>query len=203
MGRQNSLSGVTLDTRLTWLPHIDQVRKRTAQRMGMLGPLLNRKSDLSVRKGVLLYKKLIRPMMDYACPAWRTAAHSHVWRLQVLQSKCLHLATGAPWYISNRQIHKDLGVPTVCLPHQCPDCELWLKVSWHGEPSFTATWQILMLTEGWPRCLTRESRAAGANRPVEAIAHDGQVNQINRIRRWSAECFSATLTEVFRDFPQL
>jgi len=29
----------------------------------------------------------------------------------VLQSKCLHLAPGAPWYVSNRQIHEDLGVP--------------------------------------------------------------------------------------------
>jgi hypothetical protein len=35
--------GVTLDKRLTWSPHIDQVRKKTAQRMGMLGLLLNRK----------------------------------------------------------------------------------------------------------------------------------------------------------------
>ena len=48
--------GVNLDTRLTWSPHIDKVRKRTAQRMGMLGPILNRKSDLSVRNGELLYK---------------------------------------------------------------------------------------------------------------------------------------------------
>ena len=46
--------GVTLDTRLTWEPHIDEVRKRTAQ--GMLGALLKRKSDLSVRNGVLLYR---------------------------------------------------------------------------------------------------------------------------------------------------
>jgi hypothetical protein len=29
----------------------------------------------------------------------------------VLQSKCFRLATGAPWYLSNRQIHADLGVP--------------------------------------------------------------------------------------------
>jgi hypothetical protein len=29
----------------------------------------------------------------------------------VLQSKCLRLATGAPWYVSNRQIHEDLSVP--------------------------------------------------------------------------------------------
>jgi len=28
----------------------------------------------------------------------------------MLQSKCLRLATGAPWYASNRQIHEDLGV---------------------------------------------------------------------------------------------
>jgi len=79
--------------------------------MGMLGPLLNRKCDLSVRNGVLLYKQLIHPMMDYACPAWRSAARTHVRRLQVLLCKCLRLATDAPWYVSNSQIHEDPGVP--------------------------------------------------------------------------------------------
>ena len=29
----------------------------------------------------------------------------------MLQSKCLRLANGAPWYVSNRQIHEDLSVP--------------------------------------------------------------------------------------------
>ena len=65
--------GVTLDKRLTWSPHIEQVSRRIAQRMGLLGPLLNR-SDLSIRNGVLLYKQLIRPLMDYACPAWKSTA---------------------------------------------------------------------------------------------------------------------------------
>ena len=50
-------------------------------------------------------------MVDYACPARMSVARSHVRRLQVLQFKCPHLATGAPWYVSNRQIHEDLGVP--------------------------------------------------------------------------------------------
>jgi hypothetical protein len=76
----------------------------------MLGPLLNKKSDLSVRNGVLLYKQIIRPMMDYACPAWRSAARFHVRKMQVLQSKCLLLATGAPLYVWHWQIHEDLGV---------------------------------------------------------------------------------------------
>ena len=57
---------------------------------------LNRKVVLCVRNGVLLYKQLIRPMMDYACPAWRSAPRTHIRRLQVLQSMCPLLATGAP-----------------------------------------------------------------------------------------------------------
>ena len=70
--------------------------------MGKICPHLNRKSDLSVRNGVLLYKQLIRPMKDYACRAWRSAARTHVRRLQMLQSKCPRLATGAHWYVTGR-----------------------------------------------------------------------------------------------------
>ena len=79
--------------------------------MGILGPLLNIKSHLSVRNGILLFKQLICTMMDYACSALRSTARTHFRRLQVLQTKCLRLATGVPWYVSNRQIHEDLGVP--------------------------------------------------------------------------------------------
>jgi hypothetical protein len=59
---------------------------------------------------VLLYKQLIRPMMDYGCPNWRSAAHTHSNKLQVLQSKCLGIATNASWYVGNKQIHDDLGI---------------------------------------------------------------------------------------------
>jgi hypothetical protein len=58
--------GVTLDTQLTWSAHVNHVVKKAAQRLGVLGPILNRRKGLSVRNGVLLYKQLIRPMMDYA-----------------------------------------------------------------------------------------------------------------------------------------
>ena len=60
---------------------------------------------------MLLHKQFIRLMMDYEFPAWSSAARTLVRRLQVLQSKCLRLAAGAPWYVSNRQIHEDLVAP--------------------------------------------------------------------------------------------
>ena len=50
-------------------------------------------------------------MMDYACLVWQHVALVHLKLLQVIQSKCLRSATGAPWYISNLQLHSDLGVP--------------------------------------------------------------------------------------------
>jgi hypothetical protein len=59
--------------------------------MGLLVPFLNRRSELSIRNGVLLYKQPIRPMMDYAFPAWRSAARSHARRLQILQSNVFAL----------------------------------------------------------------------------------------------------------------
>jgi hypothetical protein len=43
----------------------------------MLGSL-NRRSGLSTRKSVLLYKQFVCPMMDYMCPIWRSTAHTHI-----------------------------------------------------------------------------------------------------------------------------
>ena len=73
--------------------------------------LLNRRSGLSTRNGVLLYKQLIRPMMDYSCPVWRSASHCHIRKMAVLQSTFLCVATNATWYIGSKQIHENLGVP--------------------------------------------------------------------------------------------
>jgi hypothetical protein len=77
----------------------------------VLGCLLKRRSGRSIRNGILLYKQLFCQMMEYACPIERCAARSYVKQLQAFQSMCLPIATGAPWYINNRQIHENFGVP--------------------------------------------------------------------------------------------
>jgi hypothetical protein len=67
MDRNSPLSrggGVTLDKRLTWSSHFDKVRKKAAQRLGVLCFVLNRRRGISMRNGVLLYRQLIRPKMD-------------------------------------------------------------------------------------------------------------------------------------------
>jgi hypothetical protein len=87
-------------------------------------------------------------MMDNACSAWWSAARTHVRRLQVLQSKRLRLATGAPWYVSNRQIHEDVGVPLFADHIRALTANFDSKLADVGKPPCTAARQILMLTEG-------------------------------------------------------
>ena len=95
---------------------------------------------------MLLYKQLIRPMMDYTCPVWRHVAPSHLKSLQVIQSKYLRSATGAPWYVSNLQIHSDLGVPY--LAEHIRSIAQSLYVSRCGEPSSSTTWEVPRLLKG-------------------------------------------------------
>ena len=52
-------------------------------------------------------------MMDYICPVWQNVIPTPLKSLQVIQSKCLYNAMGTPWYVSNLQIHLDLGVPYI------------------------------------------------------------------------------------------
>jgi hypothetical protein len=108
LSHSSSYDGVPLGTQLACLAHVSKKGKKAAQRVGVLGSLLNRRSSLS---SLLLSKHLIHPMMDYACPICRRAACSHIWKLQVLQYRCLCTVSKAPLYIGNRQIHKDLGIP--------------------------------------------------------------------------------------------
>jgi hypothetical protein len=46
--------GVILDSQMTWSPHIVQVKKKAAQRLGLLSSLIHRRSGVSIRNGVLL-----------------------------------------------------------------------------------------------------------------------------------------------------
>ena len=73
-------------------------------------PLLNKCSGI-ISKGLVPYKKLIHPMICYACSIWRQIITNHMRKLQALQSKCFLIILASPWYFSNFQLYEDLEVP--------------------------------------------------------------------------------------------
>ena len=98
---------------------------------------------------------------------------SRVWRLQVLQSKCLRLANGAPWYVSNRQLHDDLGVLLFADHIRTLTASFDLRLADVGNPLLRQLSRYL----SWPRVdpvawseSRRRQGPAGQSRPSPAMS---------------------------------
>lgn len=105
--------GVTLDTQMTFKPHIQNVRNKAKYVLSRLFCFINKKSKMSLRHKVTLYKTVIRPVMTYASIVFAHTHPRHIHRLQAVQNKFMRMATGSPWYIRNIDLHKDLELPTL------------------------------------------------------------------------------------------
>ena len=121
--------GVNLDRRLTWSPHIGQVRKIAAQRLGIVVPLLNRKSDLSVRNGGLIYKQLIRPLMDSACPRVEIRCPLSCPEVTGVTNQVSSPRYWCPLVLNQQEDKRGSGCSSVFRPHQSNDRELRLNFS--------------------------------------------------------------------------
>lgn len=75
--------------------------------------LLGRKSQLSINNKVLLYNQVLKPIWTYGLQLWGCAKKSNTNIIQKCQNKILREIVDAPWYVRNRDIHRDLGVATV------------------------------------------------------------------------------------------
>ncbi|GBP37299.1 RNA-directed DNA polymerase from mobile element jockey [Eumeta japonica] len=105
--------GVTLDKNLHFREHIARVRKNALFYTARLGAMLGRKSKLSRRNKLTLYKMCIRTVLTYASPVFAHAAPEALYRLQVIQNKFCRAATDAHWCVRNSILHRDLELPTL------------------------------------------------------------------------------------------
>lgn len=81
--------GVILDKRLTWKAHFQSIQNKFRKAKAMLYPLLGKRSPLSVKNKLLMYKVLLRPIITYAAPVWGAAAKSTIEAFERLQSNII------------------------------------------------------------------------------------------------------------------
>ena len=75
--------------------------------------IIGRKSELSLKNKLLLYKTILKPIWKYGIPLWCTASHSNIEILQRFQNKVLRTIVNAPWYIPNSILHTARITPLV------------------------------------------------------------------------------------------
>lgn len=102
--------GVFLDKKLSWKFHVNKKLNLAYARLSKFYPILNKRSTIKRESGLLIYKSILRPLLLYACPIWGTATNSVLKRLQTYQNKVLRIILRCPWYMRNKQIHKELGI---------------------------------------------------------------------------------------------
>lgn len=105
--------GIHLDRRLTWKSHIDAKLTQMKLKVAQIHWLIGRNSVLRLDCKLLLYNSILKPIWCYGIQLWGTASASNIEKIQRRQNKILRMITGAPWYVKNSNIHKDLQVPLV------------------------------------------------------------------------------------------
>ena len=105
--------GLHLDTQLTWKLHIKSIVEKIQKTRRQMHWLTSRKSKLSIENKLKIYKTIIKPIWTYGIPLWGTAAISHINKIKVMQAKILKTIVNGPWYVRNKDIRRDLGIPTV------------------------------------------------------------------------------------------
>lgn len=105
--------GLNMDTKLNWSKHISHLRIKGVQAMGALGPVLNRRSNLSSATKLRIYATLVRPSITYACPVWSSTCNLNYQHLQTIQNKAIKIAFNTPFLTNLRKLHISINFPTI------------------------------------------------------------------------------------------
>ena len=87
--------GVTVDNKLSWKPHIDNVCKKISRNVGVINRL---KPYLPSGALHILYSSLILPYLNYGILAWGTSSQIHLERILLLQKKSLRIISNSSYY---------------------------------------------------------------------------------------------------------
>jgi hypothetical protein len=103
--------GITLDKRLIFAQHINNIILRSNNCIKMLYPLISKNSKMNVANKLLIYKTVIRPILTYGCPVFHNIAQMHLKKLQVFQNKFLKRILQVPRLTRTAEIHSQTNVP--------------------------------------------------------------------------------------------
>lgn len=87
--------GVIFDQRLTWKHHIDYVETKCQKRLNLMKAVSGTRWGASRKALLMIYRALIRSVIDYGAIAFDSAAAVHTVKLQRIQNRALTMCCGA------------------------------------------------------------------------------------------------------------
>ena len=75
--------------------------------------LLGRKSRLSTYNKLLIYKQVLMPVWTYGIQLWGCTSKSNIKIIEKFQNKAIRTIMNCPWYVRDRDLHRDIGLDSV------------------------------------------------------------------------------------------
>ncbi|KAJ8911809.1 hypothetical protein NQ315_014233 [Exocentrus adspersus] len=130
--------GVHLDRTMTWGHHVAETIRKAKIARARLYPLLCGECRLSLRNKLLLIKSIIQPQLTYASTAWGHACKTHLKRIQAVKNIALRSTVSAPWFVRNRDLHRDLEWTPVQEVIKTKAVKVYAKATNHENPFLRA-----------------------------------------------------------------
>ena len=87
--------GIIFDNRLSWAQHIKYIQEKSKPRLNLLRSLTGSRFGSNKKTLLVIYKTLIRSVMDYACPVFISASNTQLKKLDSIQYSALTIICGA------------------------------------------------------------------------------------------------------------
>ncbi|XP_072389548.1 uncharacterized protein [Diabrotica undecimpunctata] len=87
--------GITLDKKLTWKLHIEQIETKCNKGLNFLKSIMRSWWGAEPQTALIFYKGYIRSIIDYGCTLYGTANKTNLCKLDIIQNKSLRICLGA------------------------------------------------------------------------------------------------------------
>ncbi|KAG6458312.1 hypothetical protein O3G_MSEX010807 [Manduca sexta] len=122
---QEKYLGLILDNKLTWVPHIEKIKAKLRNLMGMIKGMAR---CLPRPVQYTIYNSLVKPHIDYLIEIWGTAAKTNLAKLQIVQNKLLKVLFHLDYLTPTNKLFKKIKVMNISETYTYQICILVRKI---------------------------------------------------------------------------
>jgi hypothetical protein len=105
--------GMTLDAKLCWKVHVKKKREELDLKYRSMYWIMGRQSAMSTHNKLVLHKQILKPVWTNGIQLWGCTKPNIIPVIQRFQNRVLRNIVGAPWYVRNADLHRDLRIEMV------------------------------------------------------------------------------------------
>ena len=102
--------GLIFDSSLTWVHHLNALKEALNSRINVLKAISGSDWGADRSTSLMLYRNMIRPKLEYGCILYASSATTNLNSLEVIQNRCLKIATGVFKSVKTEILEVEAGI---------------------------------------------------------------------------------------------